>query len=229
MATFTTFEELQAKVLRAFKRTDKQTELEEAINEAYLEMVACIDPRKQKDQIYKTLVAGREEYPIPDTILRINHPIRLIEGTTNNASTSHPLVFLTKEEYDRNEPNPNAVTIVGGRPWGYCIWKNSILLTDIPDSVSRKIEINIGGEATKMSALSDATIFTPTWDETIKAGALARLYAGIERTDLAGEWQKVYRYGFAGNESYITGGLELLKKLQDQVDKAPNIVVNNDF
>lgn len=229
MNNATSFSDLQAAVLEVFKRTDKQTELERALNDTYFEMVAAVDPRRQKDQIYRTTIVGREEYPVPDNLLRINHPVRIIEGTTNRGGQSYPLEFLTKEEYDYWEPNPNALSILGGKPWGYCFWKNSILLTDIPDKSTYSIEINIGGEATKMVEEDDATIFSPTWDETIKAGALARLFIGIELDDRADVWQKIYRYGFAGNEGNITGGLELLKKLNDQIDKAPIIVRPNDF
>lgn len=216
-------------VLEVFKRTDKTTELKRAINDTYFEMVAAVDPRKQKDQIYRTTVTGREEYPIPDTLLRINHPIRILEGDTNNASSSYPLEFMSKAEYDFWEPYPNALTVIGGKPWGYCIWKNSILLTDVPDKSTYKLEINIGGEPSKMVADTDATIFSPTWDEVIKAGALARLYLGIELDDRVAVWQKIYRYGFAGDEGNITGGLELLKKLNDQIDKAPAKVEYRDF
>lgn len=192
-------------------------------------MVACVDPRRQKDQIYKACVIGREDYAIPNSVLRVNHPVRLIDpDASNNSSSSHPLEFLPKEEYDKHEPNPNAATIHPGRPWAYTVWKNALLLTDLPDRAYR-LEINIGGEAAPMVEADDETIFAPTWDETIKAGALSRLYLGIEQRDAAIGWQEIYRYGFAGTKDAITGGLELLKRLNDQVDKAPLIAPYRDF
>lgn len=213
-------------VLEVFKRDDKATELDRAINDTYFEMVACVDPRKQRDQIYKALVANREEYPIPNDVLRINHPVRLQEiAASNRSSESQPLRFLTKQEYDEIEPYPNALTILGGTPWGYTFYKNSILVTDIPNVTGKwNLEINIGGEPTRLSAASDEVIFSPTWDEVIKAGSLARLYAGISAWDRAKEWRAIYRYGFAGDEGSITGGLELFKKLNEQVTEAPRVV-----
>lgn len=227
----TRFDELQTMILEVFKRTDKTTEIKRAINDTYKEMVGIIDPRKLQDQIYKTLVMNREEYPIPDTVLRINHPVRLLEaGSSNRTSMSYPLNYLTKDEYDEIEPNPNALTIYGGRPWAYTFWKNSILVTDIPDrNNTYQLEINIGGEATVLVEASDQVIFSPTWDETIKAGALARLYLGIQFKDSASDWQSIYRWGFAGNERNITGGLELLRKLERDLTRAPIIVDNRDF
>ena len=226
----TTFSAFQTTVLETFKRTDKTTELKRAINDTYKEMIACLNPRKQQDQIYRSTVVGREEYPFPEAVIRIAHPIRLIDLTnnTNNSSSSYPLRFITKDEYDALEPNPNATTIVPGRPHSYTIWKNSILLTSIPDKVYR-LEINISQEATLLVDDNDQVIFPITWDETIKFGALSRLYAIIERWDMAGLTQKAYQYGFAGSEGHITGGLELFKILQSEVSDAVNIVQPTDF
>ena len=218
------FSTLQAMALETFKRTDKTTELKRAINDTYKEMIGCLNPRKQQDQIYRSTVASREEYPFPDAVIRISHPIRLIDvSASNNSSASFPLDFISKDEYDLREPNPNAATIVGGTPSAYTIFKNSILLTQIPNKVFR-LEINIAQEATVLVADADQVIFIPTWDETIKAGALARLYGTVERWDMADYWQKVYRYGFAGDIGRITGGLELFRQLNNDVSNAPMIV-----
>mgnify|MGYP001559421407 CR=1 FL=1 len=221
----TAFSAFQTMVLETFKRTDKTTELKRAINETYKEMIACLNPRKQQDQIYRSTFANREEYPFPEAAIRIAHPVRLIDLTnnTNNSSSSHPLRFITKDEYDELEPNPNATTISGSRPHSYTIFKNSLLLTSIPDKAYR-LEINITQEATPLVDGADQVIFPITWDETIKFGALARLYAIIERWDMAEVAQTAYRYGFAGSEGNIVGGLELFRKLQAEVSDAVQIV-----
>lgn len=220
----TAFSQHQTNVLAVYKRDDKTTELKAAINATYQEMVAVVDPPKQQDQIYKDTVIGREEYVIPDSILRMNHPIRLIDkAASNNSSQSYPLKFISKQEYDEIEPKPNATTVVSGKPWAYCMWKNSILLTKIPDAVY-SLEINMGGEATVMSADADTTIFAPTWDETIKAGSLSRLFALIGLKDEADLWQTIYKFGFAGSEDNITGGLFMLKRLTEEKMRAPSMV-----
>lgn len=227
----TTFLEFQTAVKEIYKRTDKDTEIARAINEAYMEMVATIDPKKQQDQIYKPVVADREEYPIPNNVLRINHPVRLLTITgSNQSSESVPLDFITKDEYDELEPNPNAPTIEGGTPSKYTLFKNSILLHPIPSQSNKwYIEVNIGGQATRLEADSDESVFQETWDETVKAGALSRAYAVIEAWDEVERWATIYRYGFAGDKGNITGGLELLKRLNSEVMKAPMIVRPKDF
>lgn len=227
---YTTLAQFRTMVLEVFKRDDKSTEIDRAINDAYREMIACVHPRKLKDQIYHTCVLNREEYPLPEDVLRINHPLRLIDPTddTNNSTAHTPLEFINKTDYDEREPNPNAGTIVPGRPDAYCIFKNSILLTPLPDK-AYLIEVNVGGVGTALAAAADETIFQPTWDETHKAGALARLYIGIGLKEDADVWQSIYRWGFAGKEGGITGGLELLKQLCRAYEDPTLIVENNNL
>ena len=217
-----TRQELRERVLRTFIRTDKTTLLNECINDAYKEMLAIIQPRKLHDQVYKDTVAGREEYPVPTTLLRIKHPIRLIDPDTDSSSVnSYPLHFITKDEYDYWEPNPNAGTVSTGRPWAYTIFKNSILLTDIPDKAYR-LEMNIGGDVTSLDSDSDESILSETWDETHAAGALTRAYHRLKQYDAAKSWGGIYLNGYTGE-----GGLKLLKTIERDNNQAVLIVKPN--
>ena len=226
-----TLAQLRTMVKETFKRTDKDTEIDRAINDAYDEMVAAIYPRKSQDQIYKPLIIGREEYPLPDTILRVTHPIRLINTAANDSSSSsYPMDFISKDEYDLWEPNPNASTVSDkGPPKKYTIWKNSVLVRPKPDLSTYYIEANVGGVVTRLVEASDATIFVATWDETQKAGTLSRLYLGIQLSGEADLWQQIYRWGFAGNEEHITGGLALMKAITQETQRAPMMVKPRDF
>lgn len=225
----TAFSDLKTMVLEIFKRTDKTTELERAINNTYREMSAAIEPRKLQEQIYQVCTIRQEDYAVPDTILRVNHPLRLIEpGSTNNSSQSGPLIFIPKDEYDVWEPNPNATTINPGRPEVYTFYKNSFLLSPIPDK-AYVIEANVGGEPIVLSAATDTTIFSPVWDEVLISGALARLYLGIGLKEETENWMNIYRYGFTGDKDNITGGLGLIKSLNKDNGLPPSIVKYRDF
>lgn len=220
---------LKTQISQVFKRDDKDTEALQYLNDVYDEMVAVISPHKLQDQIYKATVVGREEYPIPDTILRINHPIRLIDPTaSNNAASSYPLRFISKDEYDRLEPAPNVSTIVPGKPYAYCFYKNSFLLTWIPDKVYN-IEMNCGGEATRLVSASDTTVFSQTWDATHVAGALVKLFACIKQYDDAGFWKDIYQNGIGGgDDNQSIGGLKRLRMITHDTEQAPMLVrVNN--
>lgn len=220
-------EELRARVLRVFKRTDKDTEVNEAINDTYKEMVAIVGPRKVQDRLYKNLVIDRSEYALPTTALRFIHPFRLIDPDGGESSIgSYPMTFLNKDDYDAIEPNPDATDPTTGSPTHYTIWKNCLLVTPLPDK-AYTIEINIGGEATALDLDSDESIFQETWDEVIAAGALRRLYAGIKLYQDSTYYQSVYLYGGTGDSQLLTGGLALLKQIERDNNKAILIAKNN--
>lgn len=217
-------EDFKARVLRVYKRTDKDTEMVEAINDAYAEMVAIIDPRKLADRVYRPITAGRAQWALPVGFLRINHPIKLIDpnGGSRGAG-SFPLRFKTKEEYDELEPNPDASNPSTGTPWAYTIHKNSVWLTSIPDR-AYTLEMSIGGEPTVLSGLSDEVIFSPTWDATLAAGACARLFTNTKQYKEAQVWQGVYENGWVAG---VKGGINLLKEIERDNKTAAIIVKNN--
>lgn len=226
--------EIAAKILQVFIRTDKTTELNNALNETYFEMCGVIQYHKTSAQEYVNLTDKREDYAIPSDTLRINHPIRLIElAAQSDSGSSYNLTFIPKDEYDTMEPNPNVTptTLVStGKPTHYTVWKNCILLTPIPDSSTKyKIELNLGGEITKLSADVDQPIFSERWDETMKAGTLARLFSLVELYERAQFWNGIYLNGFAGADGFFKGGLKLLKEISENIDRAPLIVKHNDF
>lgn len=190
-------------------------------------MAGVVGPRQWQDRVYKTVVANRAEYALPDSFLRINHPLRLIDPDASSSSTSSfPLKFLTKDEYDQWEPNPNADTPSSGTPWGYTIWKNCIYLVALPDK-AYQIEINLGGEHTELVADDDQTIFSEAWDETIAAGALKRLFGMLSQFDRSQYWQGVYLVGSVGDQGALVGGLKLLRQLERDNTQATLIVKNN--
>lgn len=216
--------QLRPRVLRIYKRTDKNTELDEAINDAYMEMIAAVAPRKMEDRVYRAVTAGRAQWALPSGVLRLNHPIKLIDPLGGSSTTSsYPLRFITKEEYDFWEPNPDASSPTTGIPWGYTIHKNSIWLVNVPDR-NYQLEMNIGGEPVRLVADSDQVIFSETWDPTLAAGAAARLFAQTKQyTDLK-IWQGVYENGFLAGQK---GGLNLLKEIEQDNKQAVRIVRNN--
>ena len=132
--------------------------------------------------------------------------------------------FITKEEYDIIEPNPNASTKDGGTPWAYTIWKNCILLTDIPDQSNKwYIELNTGGEITILSDDTDEPIFSDAWDECIVAGVLSRAFTMMDLYQKAEFWKDRYVNGFTGDNGQIVGGLKLLRLMEQDVMDAPLI------
>lgn len=225
--------ELRARIIRTFRRTDKDTEINEAINDTIFEMYGIYQQRKTSQQLYVPTVINQEDYALPDHLLRINHPIRCIDPSEDNSSSNHyPMRFITKDEYDVLEPAPNVATIVDtDQPTHYTIWKNCILVHPLPDDVYN-LEINCAIDPTNLplSADIDECLFDKRWDETIAAGTLSRIFALVELFDRSQFYANIYQNGYAGGgDGTFRGGIKLLRELDKEVGRAPLIVQNRDF
>lgn len=189
-------------------------------------MLSVVGHHKLQDRVYKSIVSGQYELSLPSGVLRINHPIKLIDPTGGSLSVnSGPLRFITKEEYDAVEPESDDVSPSIGIPWGYTLWKNSIYIVTIP-SKAYTLEINIGGEPVDLLVDTDESILSSVWDETIKAGALMRLFGSVKLHDESLIWRKIYLNGYEGDDGALVGGLNLLKQLDHDNFNAVLIVKN---
>ena len=121
-------------VTQTIKRTDKDTEVYQALNDTIKDIASRGQLHEYSFQAYTQTVVGQEDYTFPGDLLHIKHPIRLLEGNASG-NTGWNLEKISKEKYDEYEPTPNRANPVCGRPLYYCIYANSILLTPIPDLV----------------------------------------------------------------------------------------------
>lgn len=165
-------------IKRQFKRTDKNTEIYEALNETIKDIASRYSFDVYSFQSWIPCIVEQNDYRLPTNLLQISHPIKLLDGSSTGDSGKR-LSYITKEEYDVIEPNPNRTSPDTGKPSMYTIYGGSILLTSIPDSTDYLVEINWGKIPTSLDVDSDTANFSSMWDELLKWGSLARLYAGI--------------------------------------------------
>ena len=177
---------------RDFKRTDKDTEIVQAINDMIVWVSLQMPAGNYKYQSWINTVIRQEDYPIPTTAIHLIHPVRLLLGS-NSADSGYVLTHVSKQEYDQLEPNPNRTNPTTGRPYAYTVYSRSILLTSIPDSAAYLLEINWSRRPTSLSADTDTPTLGSEWDETLKAGSLERLYAGLGLLQEASYWASQYR------------------------------------
>lgn len=181
-------------VTRVLKRTDKNTEIYEAYNETIRDISSRAKFQEYAFQSYVACVQGQEDYPLPTTLLHLQHPVRLLEGSATNDS-GNPLTHISKAEYDRREPNPNRTSPDEGRPGAYTIYSNSILLTPIPDGAGYLLEINWCNVPTNLSGDSDVSSFNELWDEILKHGTLFRMFALLGMYQDSEYWRALYETG----------------------------------
>lgn len=161
-----------------FKRTDKDTELVQALNDAIRWLAAQMPHGGYKYQSWINTVNEQEDYPLPSTLMHLIHPIRLLEGAAATDS-GYPLEHITKEKYDIEEPNPNRTSPSTGKPTKYTVFSRSLLLKPIPNSNTRIIEINWGKDTTDLSGDTDTPNLGAEYNEILKWLSLERLYDGM--------------------------------------------------
>jgi len=180
-------------ITRTLKRTDKNTEIYESLNETIRDVSGRARFQEYQFQSYVACVSGQEDYPLPSTLLHIQHPVRLLDGSATN-DNGNQLTHISKAEYDRREPNPNRTSPSVGRPGAYTIYSNSILLTPIPDD-TYLIEIDWGNVPTNLAADGESPSFNEMWDEVLKHGVLFRMFALLGMYEDAEYWRGHYELG----------------------------------
>jgi hypothetical protein len=182
-------------VLQDFKRTDKDLELVQAYNDSIVAISIAMPHGSYKFTSYVPTVAGQGNYPLPSDLIYMIHPARLLEGS-GASDSGFKMDFITKEEYDSLELNPNRTNPPTGRPIKYCVFSRSILPHPIPDKSSYFIEIDWTKRPEALSGNSDVSALGSEWDEVLKFMTMARLNAGIELFQEAQYWESKFQDPF---------------------------------
>ena len=180
-------------IKRDFKRTDKDTEIVQALNDMIIWVAQQMPHGNYKFQSYISTVNGQEDYPLPTNLIHLMHPVKYLEGGAAN-DWGWPLEHISKEEYDIRYPNPNRTSPTDiGKPTVYAVYSRSILLGPLPDNSSDQLEINWSKRATALSATTDTPDLGSEWDEVLKWGTLERVYAGMGMIQESQYWASLYR------------------------------------
>lgn len=197
-------------VTQDFKRDDKDTEIVQAYNDTIQHLSNLEGIVGLKFQSWIPTVVEQEDYPLPSTRCHVFHPIRWIKSATS--SVGYPMNKLSKEEFSKKYPNPNATDVSAltkSRPEDYTVFSNSILVGPLPDLATYILELDWAKLRTSQDAASDVQELGEEWEEVIKFGVLARLYEGIGLTGEADRYWLLYKDDELG---YPT----LLRKNEDQ-------------
>ena len=210
-----------------FKRTDKDTEITQAYNDAIIHVASIMPHGGYKYQSYLSLVALQEDYPLPSTIMHLIHPVRLLEGSSANDS-GYPLRHCTKQKYDILYPNPNRSSPpITGIPVDYCVYSGSILVGPLPQSgTDDLIEIDWTKVPTDQSATTDTPDLPDYWRIVLKPMTMFRLYHGLGLFQEAASWKSLYE-DEKGNP--IGEFARLLQIEEDKEDNAIGQIKNNNL
>ena len=221
-------------VKQDFKRTDKDTEITRAYNDALVYVSTLLPIGDYKYQSWVPTVLGQTDYPIPSNCIHLIHPIRVLEGVLSSDS-GYPLIHVSKAKYDQIEPNPHRANPSTGKPKFYTIFSRSILVTPIPDQPNSLtveaylLEINWSKRPVPLSGNTDISPLGIEWDEVLKCMTLHRVNRGIGMFDEAQYWQGLYEVREPGSGDWIPCGQlkRLLDIEKDREERHVSFVKNN--
>lgn len=175
-------------VLRIFKRTDKSTEVYEAITDALMEIKLLYAFEDFKEEAYTGGITALGEYKlaVPTDFGHLLGNVMLIDDSGN----SRELTKRTKQTFDSMYPNPNASDVNKNIPSDFCIFSGQILLGDVPDSVDYNYQFSYSTEeATTIVSGTTSVPFTDRYRWVIRAKVLEMLYYGLGYDEEAAKWQ----------------------------------------
>lgn len=186
--------DFRAYVLRGgFKRTEKDTEVYEAITDAIQEMrrrFGFSEAQKETTTTDTITVLG-------DFTLDIESDFGLMVGLVMEDGTDgHQLTGLPKWKFDQIYPDINA-TSDRGYPEHFTIYGDTIRIGPIPDSVSYVYRISYSQRAGTVISSTSAVPFTNLYREILRDGTLAKLWELMDQYQRAQYFAGKFEKGLA--------------------------------
>lgn len=180
-------------VLRCgFKRTDKDTELYEAVTDAIQEMRRRFSFSSAEAETTTTdTIASLGDFKLD---LETDHGL-ILGIVMEDDETATTLNHISKAEFDRRYPDAN-VTADRGYPKDFCIYGGDIYLGPIPDSTSYVYRISYSYRAGTVTSGTVNVPFTDVYRDLLADNVLSRLYKSLEEYDKASAHRADFEGGF---------------------------------
>lgn len=178
-------------VVRTFKRTDKDTEIYDAITDTLLDMCERVGFEETKVEAYTTdgiSALGDYKIDLPRDFGRLLGDVRW-----SDQDDSITLQKLSKQEFNQKFPDPDGDDPLDGKPTHYCVYGNQILLGPVPDDVTYEYQIDYSTfPEDPITSGSSEVLFTDKARECVKFGTLYRLFETIEEWETAAHYRDKY-------------------------------------
>jgi len=184
-----TGEEFRDYVVRTFKRTDKDTEIYEAITDMVMDLKLNYFFEAFKDTDETLQVAALGDYKIDLSTVNIGHIVGRVR-LLNDDGGSKPLTKRSKETYDDLYPHQEETNVDTGVPSDYTIFGGYLWLGAVPDSADYKYGISFSTEAATTIASGTASVpFTDKYRWILRNMVLAELYYMMGNDEEGNKWQ----------------------------------------
>jgi hypothetical protein len=190
-----TASDFRAYVLRrGFIRTDKDTELYEAMTDAIQELrrLFKFDEAEAETTTTDTISV------LGDFKLTLETDFGMLVGIViEDSDIGAPLQQVTKREFDELYSSINVETDKG-YPLHFCIYAGQIYIGPIPDSVSYSYRISYSKRAGTITSSTTSVPFTDLYRDVLADNVLGRLYDDLEEFDKANRYRQKFIEGFEG-------------------------------
>jgi hypothetical protein len=189
-----TGQEFRDYCVRTFKRTDKDTELYEALTDVIFDIKLQMNSEDFKIErcTAEIPVAGDYTFAVQTDFGHLIGDMTLV----NPAGGSWPLIKVSKAVYDAYYPSQNETNPVTGSPRHFCLFGGVFYVGPTPDLTTYKYQYNYTTEAATAITSATANVpFTNRYRWVVKDNVLARLYLDLDDDEKA---QKYLQLGTAG-------------------------------
>ncbi len=196
-----TGQEFRDYVVRKFKRTDKDTELYEAITDIIADMRIQFNSEDYKEEAFSSGISTLGEYKIglPSDFGHMIGDITLTDPDTDEEWRT--LRKISKQRYDElySDRLLSSTTNVDlDRPLKFCIYGNQIFVGPVPDKITYRYQFNYTTENYDNIASTTTSVpFTPFNRNTLRSGVLMELYDGMENYEEGSVWESKYLRGLS--------------------------------
>ena len=193
-------------ILQTFKRTDKSTEIYNAITDIVMDIKIGM-----KAEDFKTIRAAAEISVLGNYTFAVQSDFGHLIGDitlVNPAGGSWDLIKVSKETWDKLYPQVAETTPTKGSPKHYCLYGNNFYIGPIPDKTTYKYQYNYTQEAATAIVSGTTNVpFTTKYRQYVKDMVLARLYIDLDDDDKAAKYKLLGEEGkqkIIQNELYNT-------------------------
>lgn len=193
-------------LLQTFKRTDKSTEIYNALTDIVMDIKLAMKAEDFKTEIISLTipVAGNYTVGVP---VDFGHMIGVLTLVNPNGG-SWDLIKVSKEKYDLIYPYQHETQVIKGSPLHFCLYGNTFYIGPKPDQTNYKYQLNYTTEAgTAMTSATASVPFTARYRQYVKDMVLARLYIDLDDDEKAAKYTQLGQQGLSKiitNEMYNT-------------------------
>lgn len=176
---------------KGFKRTDKSTEVYEAITDAIQELRMRFSfDEAGADQTTTDTITVLGDYKLTNET-----DMGLINGVTvQDGTAATRLLKISKARYDELYPDA-AVTTARGYPSHYCVYAGQIYIGPIPDQVSYTYRLSYSKRAGAVTSSTAAVPFTDIYRTLLTDLVLAYLYDALDEDQKSDRYRAKFEGG----------------------------------